>query len=69
MINYVETRFADNAAFESYMADMAAYARTAPSSNVSDAISIGQADQVLTLTTCTEEDDGSRVVVQARRVR
>ena len=32
MINYVETRFADNAAFESYMADMAAYARTAPSS-------------------------------------
>lgn len=69
MINYVETRFADNAAFESYMVDMAAYARTAPSSNVSDAISIGQADQVLTLTTCTEEDDGSRFVVQARRVR
>lgn len=69
MINYVETRFADNAAFESYMADMAAYARTAPSSNVSDAISIGQADQVLTLTTCTEEEDGSRFVVQARRVR
>ena len=69
MINYVETRFADNAAFESYMADMAAYARTAPSSNVSDTVSVGQADQVLTLTTCTEEEDGSRFVVQARRVR
>lgn len=69
MINYVETRFADSAAFEDYMADMAAYARTAPSSTVSDTVSISQADQVLTLTTCTYEADGSRFIVQARRVR
>ncbi len=68
-INYIETRFAGNSAFEEYMADMAAYARTAPSSTVSDSIVIGQTDQVLTLTTCTSEPDGSRFVVQARRVR
>lgn len=68
-INYIETRFASNSAFEEYMADMAAYARTAPSSTVSDSIVIGQTDQVLTLTTCTSEPDGSRFVVQARRVR
>lgn len=69
MINYTETRFNDNAAFEEYMADMVAYARTAPSSTLSDNTTVSQADQVLTLTTCTYEEDGSRFIIQARRVR
>lgn len=69
MINYTETRFSDNAAFEEYMADMVAYARTAPSSTLSDNTTVSQADQVLTLTTCTYEEDGSRFIIQARRVR
>lgn len=69
MINYTETRFGDNAAFEEYMTDMIAYARTAPSSTLSDNVTISQADQVLTLTTCTYEQDNSRFIIQARRVR
>lgn len=69
MINYVETRFEDNDEFASYMTDMIAYARTAQSSVVSDSAAVSGTDQVLTLTTCTYEADGSRFVVQARRVR
>lgn len=69
IINYTETRFSDNAAFEEYMIDMVAYARTAPSSTLSDNTTVSQADQVLTLTTCTYEEDGSRFIIQARRVR
>ncbi len=68
-INYVETRFDDNDAFADYMADMTAYARTVSSAMVYENTVITPADQVLTLTTCTYETDGSRFAIQARRVR
>ena len=68
-INYVETRFANSNAFAEYMADMTAYARTVSSARVYENTVISPSDQVLTLTTCTYETDGSRFAIQARRVK
>lgn len=68
-IYHIYTGFTDDQQFADVMNQTIEYAKTVKPSNVAAGVTIKPSDQVLTLSTCTYEYDGSFFAVMARRVK
>ncbi|MEA5058572.1 MAG: class B sortase [Candidatus Pelethousia sp.] len=68
-IYHIYTGFGDDQQFADTMNQTIEYAKTVKPSNVDPTVTIKPSDQVLTLSTCTYEYDGSFFAVIARRVK
>lgn len=68
-IYHINTSFVDDQQFADVMNQTIEYAKTVKPSNVDPGVTIKPSDQVITLSTCTYEYDGSFFAVMARRVK
>jgi sortase B len=68
-IYHIHVRFADDQEFADIMNQTIEYAKTVKPMNYDSAVTIMPNDQVLTLSTCTYEYDGSYFAVMAKRVK
>jgi sortase B len=68
-IYHINTRFGDAENFADVMNDTIEYAKTVTPSNMLEDVVIKPTDQVLTLSTCSYEYDGSFFAVCARRIK
>ncbi len=68
-IYHIHTMFADDQNFANVMNETIQYAKTVKPANYDASVTIRPSDQVLTLSTCTYEYDGSYFAVMARRVK
>lgn len=68
-IYHIHVRFADNKEFADIMNQTIEYAKTVKPVNYDSSVTIKPTDQVLTLSTCTYEYDGSYFAVMAKRVK
>jgi sortase B len=68
-IYHINTRFGDAQNFADVMNDTIEYAKTVTPSNMLEDVVIKPTDQVLTLSTCSYEYDGSFFAVCARRIK
>ena len=68
-VYHIYTDFSDDQQFADVMNQTIEYAKTVKPSNVDTSVTIKPSDQVITLSTCTYEYDGSFFAVMARRVK
>lgn len=68
-IYHINTLFGDAKNFADVMNDTIEFAKTVTPSNILEDVTIKETDQVLTLSTCSYEYDGSFFAVCARRIK